>query len=193
MRLLLPLPRALGLAGCALAAACTADGVAPPELLTSADVQGTYFICRLHFTPSQRGLPPADVLASVMHPDPPAPQPPPSITLSGTTPEFELVYTRRRDGAPQRVRGDMEFGAGSVFLYLNSREATVIPFEALLPQGHLDLVFHAGPGHLTAGAEVSAYSVRRLDYAAATGIDAALLQERIYGHIDAALARDGCD
>lgn len=192
MRLLLPLPRALGLAGCALAAACTPDGIVPPELLTPADVQGTYVVCRLRFTPSQGGLPPADVLVSVMHPDPPAPQPPPAIALSGTTPEFELVYTRRRDGAPQRVRGDVEFGEGSVFLYLNSQAPTTVPFEALLPQGHLDLVFHAGSGHLTAGAEVSAYSVRRRDYAAAVGIGAEGLQERIYGHIDAAFARDGC-
>jgi hypothetical protein len=161
---------------------------APPDLLSPAAVQGTYLVCRLRFTPSQRALPAADVLGSVMDADPP-----PSLALSGATPEFELVYTRRRDGALQRVRGDVEFGAGSVFLYPNSQAPTLVPFEALLPQGHLDLVFHAGSGHLTAGSEVSAYSVRRRDYAAAAGIAEEGLQERIYGHIDAAFAKDGCD
>lgn len=189
MRLLLPL---LGLASGTLAAACRSDGLAPPERLTPGDVQGTYLACELRFTPSHRALPAADVLASVMDADPAPPLPPPSITLSGAAAEFELAYTRRGDGAVQRVRGDVEFGAGSVFLYLSSRVPTRIPFEALLPQGHLDLVFHAASGRLTAGDEVSAYWVRRHDYAAATGMDAGALQDRIYGHIDAVFARDGC-
>lgn len=190
MRLLLPLPRTLALAACTLAAACGSDGVTPPDLLTPADVEGTYLLCELRFTPSQRALPAADVLAAVMIADPPAPLPPPSITLSGAAPEFELVYTRRRDGAPQRLRGDVEFGTGSVFLYLHSQAPSVVPFETLLPQAHLDLVFHAASGRMTAGGEVSAYYVNRRDYAAAAGIPEEGLQERIVGHITAAAARD---
>lgn len=192
MRLLLPLPRAIALAACALAAACRPDTLSPGDLLTAGDVQGTYRLCELRFTPSHRALPAADVLNAVMIADPPAPLPPPSITLSGVAPEFDLVYTRRRDGAVQRLGGDVEFGTGSVFLYLNSQAPTVVPFEALLPQGHLDLVFHAAAGRMTAGEEVSAYYVRRRDYAAAAGIPEAGLQERIVGHITAAFARDGC-
>lgn len=192
MRLLLLLPRALGVAGCVLAAACRSDGPGSPDLLTSADVAGTYLACELRFTPSQRALPAADVLATVMDADPAAPLPPPSLALSGTTPEFELVYTRRRDGAPRRVRGDVEFGSGSVFLYLHSQAPTLVPFEALLPPSHLDLRFHAASGRLTAGDEVSAYSVHRRDYAAAAGIAEEGLQARIFGHITAAFARDGC-
>jgi hypothetical protein len=192
MRLLLPLLRTLGLIGCTLAAACRFDGVGPGSLLTSADVQGTYRLCELRFTPSHQALPAADVLKAVMIADPPAPLPPPSITLSGVAAEFELVYTRRRDAAPQRLRGDVEFGTGSVFLYHSSQAPTVIPFETLLPQWHLDLVFHAASGRLTAGEEVSAYYVRRRDYATAAGIPEEGLQERIVGHITAAFARDGC-
>lgn len=191
MRLLLP-PRALRAVGCTLLAACASDGTAPPDRLGPADVQGTYLVCHLRFTPSQRALPAADVLASVMDAAPPAPLPPPSLTLSGAAPEFELVYTRRRDRALQRARGDVEFGERSVFLYLNSQAPTTVPLEALLPPGHLDLVFHAASGRLTAGDEVSAYWVRRRDYAAAAGMSEEGLRDRIYGHVDAAFARDGC-
>src|SRR5687768_13924095 len=101
MRLVLPFLRTLGLAACTLAAACGVDGLETPDLLTPADVQGTYLVCELRFTPVQRALPAADVLASVMDADPAPPLPPPSIALSGAGPEFELVYTRRRDGALQ--------------------------------------------------------------------------------------------
>lgn len=192
MRLLLALLRTLGLAGCTLAAACRSDGPASPTVLAPADVQGTYRVCALRFTPSHPALPAADVLAAVMVDDAAAPLPPPSITLSGVEPAFELVYTRRRDGAPQRLRGNVEFGAGSVFLYLHSQAPTTVPFEALLPPAHLDLVFHPASGQLTAGDEVSAYSVRRRDYAAAAGIVEEGLQDRITGHVTAALSRDGC-
>jgi hypothetical protein len=191
MRPLLPILRGLAVAALAPAAACGYDAAAP-DPLAPADVQGTYLLCELRFTPSQRALPIADVLASVMDVHPPSPLPPPSITLSAAAPEFELVYTRRVDGALQRLRGDVEFGGRSVFLYPNSQAPTLIPFEALLPQGHLDLVFHAATGRLTAGDEVSAYSVRRHDYAAAAGMDESGLQDRIFGHVTATLARDGC-
>lgn len=192
MRHLLPLLRTLGVIGCTLAAACRSDTVAPGDLLTAAEVQGTYRLCELRFTPSHRALPAADVLKAVMIADPPAPLPPPSITLSGVAPEFELIYTRRRDGAAQGLRGDVEFGTGSVFLYVHSQAPTVVPFETLLPPAHLDLVFHAGSGRMTAGEEVSAYYVRRRDYAAAAGISEEGLQDRIVGHITAAFARDTC-
>ncbi|HEU4882020.1 MAG TPA: hypothetical protein VFT45_07245 [Longimicrobium sp.] len=181
----------MGLAGCTLAAACQ-PGVAAPDVLAPGDVQGTYLVCALRFTPSQHALPAADVLAAVMVAAPAAPMPPPSITLSGTGPEFELVYTRRQDGALQRLRGDVEFGSGSVFLYLHSQAPTLVPFETLLPPYHLDLVYHPASGQLTAGDEVSAYSVRRRDYAAAAGMVEDGLQDRIVGHITAALSRDGC-
>ena len=190
MRPLLPCSRML--ATCTLAAACTADGFAPPDVLAPAEVQGIYAICELRFTPSYPALPVADVLAAVMEASPAAPLPPPVITLSGTGPEFELVYTRRRDGTVQHLRGDMEFGPRSVFLYPASRAPTLIPFETLLPPVHLDLVFHPAAGRLTAGNEVSGYYVRRGDYARAAGIPVEGLQDRIFGHVTAVLARDGC-
>jgi hypothetical protein len=131
----------------------------------------------------------ADVLGAVMDA---GALPRPTLALSGTAPEFDLAYTRRRDQALQQLRGDVEFGEGSVFLYPTSRLPSLVPFEALLPPAHLDLVFHAAAGRLTAGAEVSAYPVRRGDYAAAVGISQEGLQDRIYGHVTAAFARDSC-
>lgn len=174
---------------CAVLAACTGEEAALSARLAPADVAGTYLVCELRFTPSHRALPAADVLASVMDA---AAEPRPALRLLGDGPEFELWYVRRKDGALQRLRGDVEFGTGSVFLYPHSRLPSLIPFETLLPPGHLDLVFHPGDGRLTAGVEVSAYSVSRGDYASAAGVPADGLQGRITGHITAAFARDGC-
>jgi hypothetical protein len=167
-------------------AACSGEIPGPLEVLTPAEVQGTYQLCDLRFTPVQAGLPAADVLAGVMEA-----APPPVVVLGGTAPEFELAYVRRGGGARQ-LRGDVEFGAGSVFLYLHSRTASVIPQEMLLPPAHLDLVYHAAARRLTAGAEVSAYTVRGVDYARAAGIAPEGLQERIRGHLTAELSEHGC-
>ena len=186
------LPRAALVLPLALAAACATDGGSSPDLLTPADVRGAYRVCVLRFTPVQRALPVADVLARVMDADPPPGQPAPTVTLGGAAPEFELEYTRRGDGAVQRLRGDMEFGSTSVFLYPHSQTASLVPLETLLPPGHWDLVFHPAARRLTAGAEVSVYSVRRQDYARAAGISAEGLQERISGHVTAELAEGPC-
>lgn len=188
------LPRAAVLASLSLAAACDA-GISDPlgDTLAPADVQGTYLVCTLRFTPVQRALPEADVLARVMDAAPPPGQPAPSISLSGAGPEFELVYVRRGDGTLQRLRGDVEYGRASVFLYPNSQTASLIALEALLPPAHLDLAFHPATRTLTAGDEVSAYSVRRQDYARAAGISPEGLQERIRGHVTAALSEGSCD
>lgn len=187
------LSRAAVLASLSLAAACD-SGISdlPDDTLTPADVQGTYLVCTLRFTPVQRALPAADVLARVMDVAPPPGQPAPSISLSGAAPEFDLVYVRRGDGALQQLRGDVEYGRTSVFLYPHSQAASLIALEALLPPAHLDLVFHPATRTLTAGDEVSAYAVRRQDYARAAGISAEGLQERIHGHITAVLSEGSC-
>jgi hypothetical protein len=171
----------------ALSGACSPVSTDLPPTMDAARVQGTYRICTLRFTPVQRALPVADVLARVMDT-----VPAPSITLLGGTPEFELAYTRRADGAPQHLRGDVEFGIRSVFLYPHSQTASLIPLETLLPPAHFDLVFHPAARRLTAGDEVNSYTVRRQDYARAAGVPAEGLQERIQGHITAELAEGAC-
>ena len=183
---------AAAMAVAAVLLGCSGDLGPGARTLTPADVQGVYRICTLRFTPVQTFLPPVDLLASVIDPAPAPPAQGASLTLSGAAPEFELVYTHRGDGALRQVRGDVEFGTGSVFLYLTSQSPTIIQQEALLPPGHLDLVFHASPRRLTAGDEVSAYEVRRLDYTRAAGISEEGLADHILGHVTAVFSTEAC-
>jgi hypothetical protein len=191
MRASLVLARCLPLAA-ALAAGCGSYGIVTDRLLTPPDVQGTYSLCTLRFTPSASGLASVDLLATVIDPAPPASKPAPTLTLSGTAPEFDLTYTRRGDGFVQHAGGDVEFGGHSVFLFLNSRIPTSIQTESLLPQSHFDLVYVAATHRLTAGDEVGVYWVRRSDYTHASGVSEEGLQDRIYGHINASFSAGGC-
>ncbi|HET7464211.1 MAG TPA: hypothetical protein VFJ82_23340 [Longimicrobium sp.] len=175
-----------------VALAACADGGTPPRRLTPAAVAGVYGLCSLTFTPVQTALPAANLVGSVIDPAPAPGRPPPSLTLSGVAAQFELLYTHAGDGALRQVRGDVEYGDGSVFLYLTSQSPTIVQQEALLPPGHLDLVFHASPRRLTAGSEVSAYTVRRSDYTRAAGISEEGLQDRITGHVAAVFSADPC-
>ena len=175
-----------------LALAACADGGTMARRLTPAQVAGVYRVCTLRFTPVQTALPAADLMGSVVDTAPGPGKVEPSLTLSGVAPQFELVYTHAATGALRQVRGDVEYGEGSVFLYLLSQSPTIVQQEALLPPAHLDLVFHASPRRLTAGAEVSAYGVRRSDYARAAGITEEGLQDRVNGHLTAAFAEGAC-
>jgi hypothetical protein len=176
----------------ALLAGCSSVGNPDSERLTPDQVQGVYRLCALRFTPVQTALPAVDVFARVVDPAPAPPGQSASLTLSGVAPEFDLVYTRRDLGTLRQVRGDVEFGGGSVFLYLTSRSPTIIQQEALLPPNHLDLVFHSASRELTAGSEVSAYQVRRSDYTHAAGISEEGLQDRILGHVQARFSQGTC-
>ena len=184
--------RKVALVCAAVLAGCGSDPGTGAHTLTPAEVQGVYRVCTLRFTPVQTALPAVDLLARVIDPAPAPPAQGASLTLSGAAPEFELVYTHRGDNALRQVRGDMEFGTGSVFLYLTSQSPTIVQQEALLPPDHLDLVFHASPRRLTAGDEVSAYYVRTSDYTRAAGISGEGLQDRILGHVTAAFQVEGC-
>ncbi|MFL5385970.1 MAG: hypothetical protein ACJ8GN_25925 [Longimicrobiaceae bacterium] len=172
--------------------ACGVDISTDGRVLRPDDVQGVYRLCTLRFTPVQTILPAVDLFARVIDPAPAAPAQGASLTLSGAAPEFELVYTHRGDGALRQVRGDVEFGSGSVFLYLTSQSPTIIQQEALLPPNHLDLEFHAASRTLTAGDEVSGYYVRTSDYVRAAGIGSEGLQDRILGHVTASFAAGTC-
>jgi hypothetical protein len=172
--------------------ACGTDISTGGRVLGPADVQGVYRLCTLRFTPVQTALPAVDLLARVIDPAPAAPAQGASLTLSGAAPEFELVYTHRGDGALRQVRGDVEFGSSSVFLYLTSQSPTIIQQEALLPPNHLDLVFNASTRTLTAGDEVSGYYVRTSDYTRAAGISSEGLQDRILGHVTASFSAGTC-
>ncbi len=173
-------------------AACDSYDIPHEDRLTPAEVAGVYNLCTLRFRPTQSALPAADVLQRVIDPAPPSGKLPPTLTLSPTAARFELAYTRRSDAFTQIVRGDVEFGESSVFLYLNSDAPVEAQQEALLPTGHFDLVFAPEPRRLTAGDEVSAYWVRRSDYTRAAGISEEGLQDRIWGHVSATFSAGAC-
>jgi len=176
---------------CAVALAACSGDTSFATLLRPADVQGVYRICSLRFTPVQSALPSVDLLARVIDANPAPPAQGASLTLSGVAAEFEMVYTHR-NGQLRQVRGDVEYGTGSVFLYLTSQSPTIVQEEALLPPGHLDLVFSGAPRRLTAGTEVGSYYVRRSDYTRAAGISEEGLQDRIQGHVTASFSAEAC-
>ena len=175
------------------AAACSGydDFLRQPNL-TPAEVAGTYRLCALRFTPREFGLPPVDVLATLIESSPAAPLPAPSVTFDDATPAFAMVYVRERDGAVQEMSGEMEFAPTSVFLYPRSLGSLQVRFETLLPEDHIDLVYDGARRELTAGEEVSGYRVRREDYGPLAGIPLVDLPQRIFGHVTARFAEDGC-
>ncbi|HEX6746230.1 MAG TPA: hypothetical protein VF092_02865 [Longimicrobium sp.] len=173
-------------------AACASTGVGDENRLTPAEVQGVYRFCTLRFTPVQTAIPAADLLTSVIDTTSGPGRVGASLTLSGAAPQFEMVYAARTSGTLRQVRGDVEFGEHSVFLFLTSQSPTIIQQEALLPPAHLDLVFDAPARRLTAGDEVSSYFVRRSDYARAAGISEEGLQDRIQGHVTATFSEGPC-
>ncbi|HEX5726051.1 MAG TPA: hypothetical protein VFX98_11335 [Longimicrobiaceae bacterium] len=185
--------RPLALAALTLAAAACGDGTGTGvDPLTPAEVEGVYLVCTLTFTPTQPALPPANLLERIIDTTPPVGRPGPSVALSGDAAVFDLVYTRQGNNFLQQLRGEMEFGENSVFLRMfQGGPAVGIPAELLLPP-HLDLVFSATPRRLTAGEEVSGYSVARADYARAAGISEDNLAPRINGHVTALFSAEGC-
>lgn len=189
-----PLPhlRLALLPAAALAAACSGYDAGLPDVLTPAEVAGTYRLCELRFTPREFALPPVDVMATLIDEAPAAPLPPPSVTFDDAAPAFSMVYVRQDDGIVKEMSGEMEYGDGSVFLYPQSLGSLEIRFEALLPEHHLDLVYHDATRELTAGEEVSGYRVRREDYGPLAGIPLIDLPQRIFGHITARFAESGC-
>lgn len=186
--------RARALAAAALlvpAAACDGDGGGTSvDRLTPREVAGVYQVCTLRFTPSQAALPVADLLQRIIDPTPPAGKLPPTVTLSGSVPQYQLVYTRTSDAFSQDQRGSVSFGERTVNLSLGSETGSEIVREALLPS-NLQLTFNAGAGTLTTTG-TSLYSVRRADYARAAGITQEGLQERINGKLTATLQEGGC-
>jgi hypothetical protein len=186
------LARMLTIAALAGAAACFGDdgGTNTRPRLTPADVQGVYKICSLRFTPVQNALPAANLLQFVVHPSPPAPKQAPSLTLSGQTATYQLLYTRRSDSFTQDLRGNVAMGIDEIILSVPDEAANEVRRELLLP-GQMLLHFSNNPRQLTAVGEIG-YNVRRADYARAAGITEEGLQERIAGSLTGVFAADNC-
>lgn len=190
MRPLNVLARTLPLCLAAVAAGCGGDGGTGFQTLRPEDVQGVYAVCTLRFSPDQTALPTADVLQSVINPNPPAPKQPPSLTLSGQAAQYQLVYTRKSDNFLQQLSGGVGFGAQSVFLTFPSAADDETVRELLLPP-ELALDYSPGSRRLTSF-PLSSYAVRRADYARAAGITETGLQPTITGQLTATFSAGGC-
>jgi hypothetical protein len=185
------LARVLPLAAIAVAAACDGGGgTTTPPRLTPADVQGVYNLCSLRFTPVQNALPAANLLQFVVHPSPPAPKQPPSLTLSGQSASYQLLYTRRSDAFTQDLRGTVGLGVDEIVLSIPDESTSETRRELLLP-GQLLLSFSDNPRRLTS-VGVTGYNVRREDYARAAGITQEGLQDRIAGSLTGVFAVGAC-
>jgi len=185
------LARVLLLAAVLAAPACDGGGgtTAPPRL-TPGDVQGVYSFCSLKFVPAQTALPQANLLASIVATNPPAPKQPPSLTLSGQSAGYQLLYTRKTDSFTQDLRGTVALGVDEIILSVPD-EDTAEPRRELLLPGQLLLHFGSSPRQLTATGDVL-YSVRRADYARAAGISEEGLQDRINGSLTGLLTTGAC-
>jgi hypothetical protein len=173
-----------------IAAACGGDGGTGVPRLTPGDVQGVYAVCSLRFQPAQAALPSADLLATVVNTAPPAPKQPPSLTLSGQSAAFQLLYTRRSDNFLQQLQGSVSLQQSQLSVNLPEEGSSEIRRELLLP-GQLLLHFTASPRRLSASGDAT-YSVRRADYARAAGISEEGLQERINGSLSGTFAVGSC-
>lgn len=191
MRSLSLLARVVPLAALATAAACGGDGGTTPDpKLTPAQVAGVYNVCSLKFQPSQTALPVANLLATVINPNPPAPKQAPSLTLSGTAAGYQLLYTRRSDNFTQDLRNPVSLGTDEILLSVPDESTSAVRGELLLP-AQLQLRFTDNPRTLTAVSEFL-YTVRRADYARAAGISEDGLAERITGLVSAVFTVGSC-
>ena len=190
MRPLNVLARTLPLALAGLLAGCGGPDAIEPPSLTPAQVQGVYAVCSLRFSPDQTALPTADVLQTVVNTAPPAPKQPPSLTLSGQTAEYQLVYTRKSDNFLQQLSGHVSFSPTTVFLDFPDAAQSETVRELLLP-ATLMLDFNGASRRLTA-LPLGSYGVRRADYAKAAGITETGLQPTLTGQMAATFSASGC-
>jgi hypothetical protein len=187
IRPLAALARALPVA--AALAACNGGGTDVPQL-TPAQVAGVYNICSLRFIPQQGALPAANLLASVINTTPPAPKTPPSLTLSGTDNQFQLIYTRKSDNFTQTITAGVHFFTSEIAIDFPDQDQSEITRELLLPT-QLWLSFADTPKRLSNSTNL-VYSVRRADYARAAGITEDGLASNIQGQLTATFATGAC-
>lgn len=187
IRSIAALVRALPIA--AVLAACNGGGTDVPQL-TPEQVAGVYNVCSLRFIPQQGALPAANLLASVINTAPPAPKTPPSLTLSGTSNQFQLIYTRKSDNFTQTITGGVHFFTSEIAIDFPNQDQSEITRELLLPT-QLWLGFADTPKRL-ANSTSLVYSVRRADYARAAGITEDGLASTIQGQLTATFATGAC-
>jgi hypothetical protein len=175
----------------ALLAACGGDGGTQSRVLTPQQVQGVYAVCSLRFVPAQAAFPTADVLATVVNTSPPAPKQPPSLTLSGQSGAYQLIYTRRSDNFLQQLNGSVDLYGSQLSVRFPDASDSEPVRETLLPD-RLLLNFNDAPRRLSS-VPAQSYSVRRADYARAAGITEDGLQDRITGTLSASFSTNGCE
>ncbi|MFL5385969.1 MAG: hypothetical protein ACJ8GN_25920 [Longimicrobiaceae bacterium] len=166
------------------------DGGTGGQRLTPAQVQGVYSVCSLQFAPTQTAFPVANLLATVVNPTPPAPKQPPSLTLSGQSNAYQLIYTRRSDNFLQQLTGGVDLRPSEVAIDFPDEDDSEVVRELLLPSV-LAFNFSDNPRRLSSAGSL-VYSVRRSDYARAAGITEQGLADRISGSLNATFTTGTC-
>lgn len=175
-----------------LATAACDGGSTGPDRLTPAEVGGVYRICTLRFVPENTAIAPANLLDRVVNVTPPPGKPEPTLTLSPSLLEYELIYTRKSDSFTQQLRGRVEYGTNeAVPRFYSDPDARGAIGSELLLSARPTLVFQTGPRRLTSTA-IEIYSVSRRDYAAAAGVSESGFNETIRGRMEMSLREGSC-
>ncbi|HET7273742.1 MAG TPA: hypothetical protein VFI91_01095 [Longimicrobiaceae bacterium] len=168
--------------------ACDDGGsTGPGGLLTPDDVQGSYNICSLTFTPSASFLQAVDIRAEAFElVDPPTP---PRLGLD-TDRTFELDYTPIGSNTDRELSGTYELGSNSVLITFTGG----VDEASLLLPTKLLLNFQESPRQLSTQAS-DAFNVARKTYADMADIpeeERGALSEQIRGTVGARLATGAC-
>ena len=96
------------------ATACDGDS-SGSRRLTPGEVAGVYRVCALRFVPVNTVLRAANLRERGVDATPPAGKREPTLTFSPSSAEYQLIYTRQRDGFTEELRGQGGYGSGAVF------------------------------------------------------------------------------
>lgn len=162
-------------------------GTGPNGLLSPDEVQGSYSICSLTFTPDASFLDAVDIRNAAFELD--NPPTPPRIGLDSNL-TFELDYTPEGGNTDRELTGSFELGSNTILLTF---AGGVDPSSLLLPS-QLLVSYQGSPEQISTQAS-SAFDVDREIYADLAAIpeeERDALSENIRGRVAIRAATGGC-
>lgn len=167
---------------------CDGDGgTGPNGLLTASEVQGSYSICTLTFTPEASFLDAVDVRAAAFALD--NPPTPPRIGLDSDR-TFELDYTPKGGNTDRELTGNFELGTSTILLNFTGG---VVSSSLLLPASIM-VSYQDSPEVISTDAS-NVFSVDRETYADLAEIpeeERDALSENISGRVALYASTSGC-